>query len=164
MIYQQQKYIVTVAGTGHRPDKTGGYGPRAYDRLQGVIIPWLEENKPECVISGMALGWDQALADCAIWMQIPLIAAIPFKGQERKWPLESQQNYQRILNQATTIKIVCEGEYVSWKMQKRNEWMVDNCDLVLALWDGSPGGTANCIKYADGKKPIVNLYNEWKLK
>ena len=33
-------------------------------------------------------------------------------------------------------------------MQKRNEYMVDKCDILLAVWDGSAGGTNNCVKYA----------------
>lgn len=43
-----------------------------------------------------------------------------------------------------------------WLMQKRNEYMVDLADRVIAVWDGSKGGTANCIKYAEkvGKEII----------
>ena len=48
-------------------------------------------------------------------------------------------------------------------MQQRNELMVNDSDMVLALWDGeSAGGTWNCIQYA-GKveKEIVNLWDAW---
>lgn len=38
--------------------------------------------------------------------------------------------------------------YKPWLMQKRNEYMVDRCDKITALWDGSSGGTGNCVKYA----------------
>ena len=31
----------------------------------------------------------------------------------------------------------------------RNRAMVDDCDLLIAIWDGSPGGTANCVEYAE---------------
>ena len=39
---------------------------------------------------------------------------------------------------------------------KRNEEMVDLCDAVLAIWDGSSRGTAHTLKYArkKGKKVI----------
>jgi uncharacterized phage-like protein YoqJ len=33
-------------------------------------------------------------------------------------------------------------------MQVRNEWMVDHCNDLLAVWDGSDGGTGNCVRYA----------------
>ena len=56
--------------------------------------------------------------------------------------------------------IVSPGEYAAFKMQVRNEWMVDQLnpatDLLLAAWDGSPGGTGNCVKYATGKGVGIN--------
>ena len=36
-------------------------------------------------------------------------------------------------------------------MQKRNEYMVNSCSELIAIFDNSPGGTANCIKYATEK-------------
>ncbi len=33
-------------------------------------------------------------------------------------------------------------------MQKRNEWMVDNSDAVIAVGDGTPGATATTMDYA----------------
>lgn len=44
--------------------------------------------------------------------------------------------------------MVSDEEYKPWLMQKRNEFMVDRVDTVLAVWDGSDGGTGNCVKYA----------------
>lgn len=41
-------------------------------------------------------------------------------------------------------------------MQKRNEWMVDRIDELLAIYNGTPGGTKNCIDYAKKLgKPIT---------
>ena len=34
-------------------------------------------------------------------------------------------------------------------MQKRNRYMVDNSDIVIAVWDGTPGGTENTVRYAE---------------
>lgn len=59
--------------------------------------------------------------------------------------------YQKISN--TLIP----GDKLNFKaMQKRNEYMVDLADRVIVVWDGSKGGTANCVKYAEnvGKKII----------
>jgi uncharacterized phage-like protein YoqJ len=40
--------------------------------------------------------------------------------------------------------------------QRRNEFMVDAADVLAAFFDGSPGGTANCVLYASkvGKKVV----------
>lgn len=151
-----------VAGTGHRPDKLGGYGLEARQRLVRLADKYLSVVRPDKVISGMALGWDSALAAAALQLDIPLVAAVPFRGQESRWPKESQREYNWMLKDASEIVYVCEDGYAPWKMQVRNEWMVDNCDTVVALWNGTDGGTANCIRYAEKKsKPIVNLWSEY---
>ena len=155
-----------ICGTGHRPTKLGGYdnsillslAKMAKDAISGI-------GNVEKIISGMALGWDQALALAAIDMQIPLVAAVPFKGQENAWPPASQEVFRDYLRNAHTVHIVCEGGYAAWKMQKRNEWMVDNANIVLALWNGTPGGTMNCLEYANHVgKEVVNLWEDWRNK
>lgn len=122
------------------------------------------------VISGMALGFDTALATAALELQIPLIAAIPFKGQDSKWQQGDRLRYEHIMFQTQKIVYVDEiAEYAlaqlgysPEKMHKRNQYMVDNCDEVLALFDGSPSGTANCIRYAESLgKPILNVWKSW---
>jgi len=151
-----------VAGTGHRPEKLGGYGPKATARTYTAALRSLEHLKPERVISGMALGWDQALAQAAIDTGIPFIAAVPFIGQERMWPTASRDRYRTLLDKAAEIVVVSEGGYSSTAMQARNIWMVDHCDRVLALWNGDTvGGTANCIRYARHRS--IPISNAWKL-
>jgi uncharacterized phage-like protein YoqJ len=163
-----QPQLDTVAGTGHRPDrlslgKIDPYNPILRERLTDLAIWYLEKKLPDQVISGMALGWDVALAIAAIKLEIPLIAAVPFKGQERLWSAEDKHLYYKVLQQAKQVVIVCDGGYEAKKLMIRNRWMVDKCSRVIALYDGSQaGGTANCIKYAAYKnKPIDNLWGTY---
>lgn len=65
------------------------------------------------------------------------------------WPESSQQVYRDLRSKCAEVVIVCPGEYAPAKMQKRNEWMVRESDFILACWDGSPGGTANCVRYGE---------------
>ena len=149
-----------LAGTGHRPDKLGGYTGVVNGALHALACYAIHEHKPTEIISGMALGWDMALAEAAIEMGKPFMAAIPFLGQESQWPYASQRRYHDILKYARYTIIVCEGEYSPAKMQERNKWMVDRCDAVLALWNGTKGGTANCLQYAiTQNKSIINLWD-----
>lgn len=144
-----------VAFTGHRndklPDKKTGYklpNP-TYNYVYKEIKSTLEFLKPDKVISGMALGIDQWAAMIAIRLNIPLLAAIPFEGQEFKWPLSSQNTYNKLISLASETLIVCEGGYAAHKMQIRNQFMVDSCDILIAVYNGDKtGGTANCINYA----------------
>jgi uncharacterized phage-like protein YoqJ len=143
-----------IAVTGHRPDKLGNEydmkGPIS-KKIYQALDETIQTLKPKQIISGMALGVDMIFANLAINRGIPFIAAIPFEGQESKWPEGSQRVYRKILSYAKQTVIVCPGGYAAWKMQKRNEWMVDRADLVIAVWDGSEGGTHNCVNYAIDK-------------
>ena len=151
-----------VAGTGHRPDKLGGYGNEVRNRLVSVARDWLESEEVEKVISGGALGWDQALAEAAQELTLPVTMAIPFRGFEARWPQTSVQFLHSLCNKAKEVVYICEEGYAPWKMQVRNVWMVDNCDVVLALWNGTSGGTANCVAYAEKVgKPIINLWEKY---
>lgn len=150
------------AGTGHRPDKLGGYGNIAMERVFNCIMENIPKDCTE-IISGMALGFDTQLAKAAIAKKIPFIAAVPFYGQESKWPSYAQKEYRDILRKAQRVVMVCPGGYSPSKMQVRNEYMVDSADKVLALWNGTPGGTANCLTYALSKnKPVLNIWDTFQ--
>lgn len=154
-----------IAVTGHRPDKLGNdyagtsiLSERIYDELAAIVQR--NKTKPDLtLITGMALGVDTLFAWVAIDLRVPFIAAIPFPGQEKQWPATSQKVYQDIIKHPLcTIKYVSMGEYSSQKMQIRNQWMVDECDGLIAVWDGTPGGTKNCYDYAvSKKKPVVRI-------
>ncbi len=42
-------------------------------------------------------------------------------------------------------------------ISKRNRWMVENCDLVIACINRSHGGAYQAYKTAKGKKVVLNL-------
>lgn len=144
--------------TGHRSDKIGGWtvpNP-TYNYVYQEIEKQFKLLKPEKIISGMALGTDQIAAIIAYRLNIPFIAAVPFKGQESKWINDSQRIYHSLLKKASEIVIVSPGEYSAAKLQVRNEWIVEHSDMMLAVHNGSKGGTYNCILYAEkiGRKII----------
>jgi uncharacterized phage-like protein YoqJ len=154
-----------VAFTGHRPNKlpnkeTGYKLPNpTYIKVCKEIDKNLRELKPDKVISGMAQGVDQWAAHIAHKLGIPFLAAIPFEGQESAWPMASQKTFQNLLKLASEVEIVSPGGYAAYKMQVRNEWMCDHCDKLIAIWDGTPGGTGNCVNYAKGKNKEIIFIN-----
>lgn len=151
-----------IAGTGHRPNKLGGYSDAAFQKLVTVCRIGLNEAQPDKVITGMALGYDQALATAAHNLGIPFAAYVPVEGQDSVWLYTSKLLYRSLLKKACEVKIICKGPYSAAAMQKRNEAMVDDADEVLACWDGTAGGTGNCIAYAEKKgKIITNIYDKW---
>ena len=111
------------------------------------------------VISGGALGIDQLWMEAAISLKLPVCAALPFKGYDGKWPAFSRQEYKKLLDKCYLVKYICEPGYEARKMQIRNEWMVDNCDHLYAYWNSSPGGTANCVRYAEHVAKPTTIFN-----
>lgn len=139
-----------VAFTGHRPDKLGGWDPLhpVVERVRKALRDELARNWPTHAISGMALGFDTWAAETCVELGIPFVAALPCDGMEQAWPLPSQERFRALLHKAKEIHVVSPGPYKPWKMQRRNEWMVDRCTRLVACFDGSEGGTYNCLAYA----------------
>lgn len=150
-----------VAFTGHRPPKAGlTYSHNAAGDVFAVEATrrWLRENNVSHTIVGGALGFD-TLAARASWLeQIPYVLAIPFEGFADRWPEKARERLAAMRRDAFKVEVVSPPGYAGWKLQKRNEWMVDRVDKLLAWYDGSPGGTRNCITYAKQRHvPVVEL-------
>lgn len=158
---------IIYAATGHRPNKLGGWKPETDSELVKLAAWWLLPKKKEIhmVISGMALGWDLAIAEAALSLGIDVFAAIPCHGQDAMWPKRSRDRYAAIGSACVGQKIIHEGPYNNACMQARNQWMVNACDEIVALYDGTAGGTGNCVEYAESRrKPITNLWSVWEAK
>ena len=160
---------MNICFTGHRPNKLWGYNIHhnkyrdLFKILYLTVVNSVAGEREVKLISGMALGVDTVAAYVAIVMKgkglpVTLEAAVPCKGQERLWPQESQDRYHDILKQADIVTVL-EEKYSAAAMQCRNEYMVDNSDLVIAIWDGTPGGTSNCVRYARSKNKQIIIIN-----
>ena len=106
---------------------------------------------PVLGVTGAALGVDQ---DCAgVWrrMGVPYLAAVPFPGQDLRWTAESRRIYAEVLRCAAGIVEVSSvppaDDADAGKMLKaRNDWMSMVGDGLIAVFDGSGGGTASMVR------------------
>lgn len=172
----------TVCFTGHRPNKLGGYDMRnptmlkLKDKLLEVIEELIIKEEKSRFITGGALGTDQAACWCVHILKkkyphIKNIIATPFKEQDKVWSADQKKWYKRMLDVADEIINVEElgkykvsgdkpGEFSPAKMQKRNEYMIDHSEAIVAVYDGSKSGTRNCLNYA--KKTYLG-HQLWRL-
>lgn len=170
-----------LAVTGHRPDKLqvdgeAPYDGRAYatlcrfaERELAMVRDMVRGRSPSrfVIITGMALGWDQAIAEVSYSFGLPYEAFIPFPGFDQRWPKSSRRRYEGLLSFASRVVYVSDGDYAAWKMMKRNEAMVDYAleatgKGLMALWNGSAGGTCNTVRYARRHGLVVgNLWQKW---
>lgn len=163
-----------LVGTGHRPDKLGGFGDCELHRLiKEQIALKLARLQPTLVYSGMAVGFDTWLAQACVKLEFPFIAAVPFQGQEKVWPAHAQALYNWLLERAKEVVFVCEPGYDVSKLHRRNQWMVNKLrkpeDTLLACYNGDLyGGTYSTVTYArnnleNGDKFTIDIIDPGKL-
>lgn len=103
-------------------------------------------------------------------IHIKMIMSIPFEKQYIKWQYKDVERWRNhffyadeniFVDTLEKYKFdkVSIGEYHPAKMQLRNQYMVDNSDIVIAIWDGSSGGTGNCVRYAKKMNKEIVIIN-----
>ena len=158
----------TCTFTGHRAKKLPwGYNendPRCR-RLKRTLYDTLEavyESGFHRFICGMAEGCDLYFCEAVLALRedhpgITLEAAVPFAGQAEHWGTAQRQQYESLLSRCDTVTVLQE-HYSPGCMMKRNRYMVDHADLIIACYDGKSGGTLNTLRYAIGRDiQIVHL-------
>jgi len=155
----------TCCFTGHRPDK----------------LPWgLNDGDPRCAalklslerelaglyrrgwrhfISGMAMGCDLYFAEAVLALReargdVSLEAAVPCPTQADGWPPEQRARYRRLLD-ACDFETLVSNRYTPYCMQRRDRYMVDHASLLIAVFDGTPGGTRYTMEYAISRRIFV---------
>jgi len=129
------------------------------------------------VISGMAEGFDEALARAAIQVGVPFIAAIPnpgyinyYWGQNSLLKVNRLESANEVLSHASESIDVCPTLYGVKHNFKgganfdRNEWMADHANIVW-VYNPTTKGTAQMYKYCKTKKIktfIINTEKEGK--
>ena len=149
----------TCAFTGHRPQNLPFRFNESDERcaalkskLRECIVKMIEEENVWHFITGMAIGVDMYAAEIvlqlkAIYPHITLEAAIPCETQASKWSKPLRDRYFRIAEMCDK-ETMLQTHYTSDCMMKRNRYMVERADLILAVWDGSPSGTGMTVTYA----------------
>ena len=163
-----------VSFTGHRPQKLPwNYNEKCKSCLNfktdlKKLIICAIKNGYNYFISGMAIGIDLICAETIIelkkdYTNIMLECAIPCLEQTKYWNNEYKVRYENVLKNSDKITYVSKN-YSSFCMNKRNKYMVDNSNILLAFWNGENGGTKNTIMYAkqNGVKIKIIDINKYK--
>jgi len=153
---------IILGVTGHRPNALSGYSPEAFDLLAFFAARQLRKVKPKHVNTGMAMGWDLAVARACVKLKIPYTAYIPFPHQSAYWNVYWKQQWEIYYKLADTVVIEYTVQQLAvlssnkkvaivCALDARNHSVVDNSNLMLAMYAGISGGTANCLSYAESK-------------
>lgn len=145
--------------TGHRPqslpwrfNEQDERCIKMKNKLNEEIIKAIK-NGYTTFISGMTLGFDMICAEIILQLKkeypdIKLIGAIPCKTQDKLWNEKDKQRYKNILSKLDSVRCIY-YDYIGPKcMLERNQYMINNSSLVIALFNGKNGGTKNTLDYA----------------
>ena len=136
---------------------------------EGKVKDWLEKQIRTAVadgfvtfLSGMAMGVDLWAAAIVLQLReenpsIHLIACIPWPGFAAKWKEPWKSMYYNTMKKAD-FRVCISDHYENGVFRKRNEYMIDRSARVIAVFNGSPGGTKDTLSYAAGKgiEAVVN--------
>ena len=86
--------------------------------------------------------------------QITLEYAIPYERQAAYWSEPLRNRYFSIAEQCDQ-ETMLQRQYTPDCLRKRNRYMVDHAEIVLAVWNGRPSGTGQTVWYArETEKPV----------
>ena len=138
-----------IALTGHRPQRLGLPEDETNDKWQ-QISDWIlhqliEANKLSVIKNesldlycGMASGCDMVFGFistlCKLAPKARLHCILPCKGYN------SSHQYYEILKENADEWIELSDEFYKGCDNARNQYMVDHCDVLLAIWDGNKSG------------------------
>lgn len=160
----------TCAFTGHRPQNLP-FGFNEEDEccinlkktLREQIINLIENEGVTHFISGMAIGVDMYAAEIVLdlkarYPNITLESAIPCETQAVKWSMAQRERYYDIAARCDK-ETMLQSRYSPDCMDKRNRYMVDHADYIIAVWDGKPSGTGKTVMYAQSKGKVIIKVN-----
>ena len=157
---EPEKRLRRCCITGHRPEKLDCTERIVVDALTSAIRKAYSDGY-RTFISGMARGVDIWAAEIVLRERkshpvIHLICALPHPDFQIRWEQSWQRRYSAILANADLVKTIS-PTYSPSAYQRRNMWMVDHSSLVIAFFEGLPGGTANTIAYAREQGVSIHL-------
>lgn len=146
------------AFTGYRPQKMPwGFDEKDlrcadFKRRVKDAIQSLYEQGYRHFISGGALGMDMFAAEAVVELRavhpdMILEMVSPFDDQAAKWSPELRVRHDRLFEQAD-VTTATGHAYTKAALFRRNHYLVDNADLLLAAYDGQPSGTAMTCELA----------------
>ncbi len=158
----------TCCFTGHRPEKlpwgSDETDPRCaalkkklYDAVEAAYDEGMQH-----FICGMARGCDFYFAEAVIELRrqkgdVSLEAAIPCPSQTDSWPEADRARWRALLAQCD-METMVQNQYTRGCMLRRNRYMVDHSAMVIAIYDGTSGGTRQTLEYALRQKvPFVDI-------
>ena len=160
--------MLTCAVTGHRPtrfkwkyNENNNGCKRLKKRMRDQFVLLYEKGVRQFWVGG-ALGVDMWAGEILLrlkeqpdYSEINLMLALPFEGYDAGWDERSKKRLAFLIRHSSKTVIVGEeGQRPEANYRRRNEYMVDQADCLLAVYDNVRSirsGTGMTVNYAKRK-------------
>ena len=157
---------LTIGVTGHR-DLVEHETPGLRNQVR-AFFSYLADEFPGLdlqLLSPLAEGSDQLVAEIAVELGIPLVVPLPMSREDYEQDFdtpEGLQNFNKLMEKAEVIRLPLLAEITStpggvpgadreMQYMQLGVFISNHCQVLLALWDGKPGtepgGTADVVNY-----------------
>lgn len=142
-----------IMGTGSRSMVTHKDRVAIYNNLEAEVLKLQQKHPNLQLISGMAEGWDEAVAKVALRNNIPYSVYLPNNGYGKYYwgehsflGVDRMHTFNELVLGATERIVVCKSLYVDGVHANfvRNQAMVDACDGAL-VFDALSSGTKDAV-------------------
>lgn len=173
---------ITIGVTGHRNIHADAI-EHISEQLKQLFSHFKQQfpETPLLLLSPLAEGADQLVAQIALEMQLDIIAVLPMEKSEYQKDFANsainsdentaiKQSFNDLLGKAAYSKTLTDFDPIEHRdlcYANVGKWIVDQSDIVIALWDGNletlTGGTGEVVNYAlSGDFPCLEQQIESK--
>ena len=137
--------LKVCALTGHRILEENFEKAALTEALESLI-----KEGVDTFLNGLAVGFDLVSAETIVQLKnrypsIRLIGCMPFYGQEKNYSAEEKKLYTEIVKSCDEVIVLAE-HYFKGCFLKRNDYLCENADVLLAYKRSDKGGTAYTVK------------------
>ena len=161
----------TLSSHGEGPTVLTVLGATGHQEIPDIACDWVvrsvraairDADRPASIVTSLAAGADQLVAQEALALGCSLEVVLPCRGYERTFSNQCQLlRFQELSGLAANTEILNydePSEDAFWAAGRR---VVERCDVLLAIWDGAPaaglGGTADVVRYAAERNVRVRI-------
>lgn len=128
--------------------------PEAIAYVKNGIMDIISESNGHLVgVSALAAGADQLFASLVLERGGNIHVIIPCRDYETTFTVSADlDRFRLLISKAQKVTTLNNSEPSEDAYLEAGQWVVDNSDFLIAVWDGQPargkGGTADVVQYA----------------
>jgi uncharacterized phage-like protein YoqJ len=125
--------------------------------IRDKLVQLITDEHVRHFTSGIGMGLELLCAEIVLelktsYTDITLSAVVPYMEQDTLWPQKYRDRYREVLRQCDYIHVMS-LEYSDDCIKKHRRFLVDSCDLMLAVWHGKPGYSRDLAAFVN--KPFL---------